>query len=283
MEINEINALLKKQLHGKYFIYVGILFLSTFATSVLNIAFPIQQIMENSLWYPLYLLIMLFLIIARNTVYFLFIQCVRRESFKTADIRYSFRKSGLHILSALLFEILQLGLLLLVQFAGALIPFVGVLLTLLVQVVFSAVSLFIAFAIYDGVKGSMNIVNNSFRLMLFKMKDIFRLSMPFLIWLLIYQFANQYLLSKMVLKDMVTIIDVLTHALQSETTAIYAYGYIGLELLHLLISCCILVPLYTAFANLYEQDYLNFYPFSSVIQTNVIDIDYLEKDSTDNG
>lgn len=282
MEINEINALLKKQLHGKYLMYVGILFLSTLATSVLNIMFPIQLIMGNSLWYPLYLLAMLIMIVVRNTVYFLFIKCVRNECFRTADIRYSFRKSGLHILSALLFEILQLGLLLLVQFAGELMPFLGVLFTLLVQVMLSAVSLFIAFAIYDGVKGAMNIVNNSFRLMLFKMKDIFRLSMPFLIWLLIYQFANQYLISKMVLTDMETIMDVLTHALQSEVTATYAYGYIGLELLHLLISCCILVPLYTAFANLYEQDYLHFYPFSSVIQTNVIDIDVLEEENNHN-
>lgn len=278
MEINEMSAMLKEQLKGKYLRYVGILMLCTIFTTILNILFPIQLIMGYTLWYPLYLLAMLALIIARNTVYFLFIKCVRKERFQMNDIRYTLRKSGLHILSALLFEVLQLGLLLLIQYIAVLMPYVAVFLTLLVQIMLSSVSLFIAFAIYDGVKGAMNIVNNSFRLMLFKMKAILHLSIPFLIWALIYQLINQYLVSQILFKDAVTIIDLLTHALQG-SGAVYAYGYLALELAHLIISCLILVPLYTAFANLYEQDYVNFYPFSSVIQTNVIDIEYRDNDN----
>lgn len=278
MEINEMSAMLKEQLKGKYLRYVGILMLCTIFTTILNILFPIQLVMGYTLWYPLYLLAMLALIIARNTVYFLFIKCVRKERFQMNDIRYTLRKSGLHILSALLFEVLQLGLLLLIQYIAVLMPYVAVFLTLLVQIMLSSVSLFIAFAIYDGVKGAMNIVNNSFRLMLFKMKAILRLSTPFLIWALIYQLINQYLVSQILFKDAVTIIDLLTHALQG-SGAVYAYGYLALELAHLIISCLILVPLYTAFANLYEQDYVNFYPFSSVIQTNVIDIEYRDNDN----
>lgn len=278
MEINEMSAMLKEQLKGKYLRYVGILMLCTIFTTILNILFPIQLVMGYTLWYPLYLLAMLALIIARNTVYFLFIKCVRKERFQMNDIRYTLRKSGLHILSALLFEVLQLGLLLLIQYIAVLMPYVAVFLTLLVQIMLSSVSLFIAFAIYDGVKGAMNIVNNSFRLMLFKMKAILRLSTPFLIWALIYQLINQYLVSQILFKDAVTIIDLLTHALQG-SGAVYAYGYLALELAHLIISCVILVPLYTAFANLYEQDYVNFYPFSSVIQTNVIDIEYRDNDN----
>lgn len=278
MEINEMSAMLKEQLKGKYLRYVGILMLCTIFTTILNILFPIQLVMGYTLWYPLYLLAMLALIIARNTVYFLFIKCVRKERFQMNDIRYTLRKSGLHILSALLFEVLQLGLLLLIQYIAVLMPYVAVFLTLLVQIMLSSVSLFIAFAIYDGVKGAMNIVNNSFRLMLFKMKAILHLSIPFLIWALIYQLINQYLVSQILFKDAVTIIDLLTHALQG-SGAVYAYGYLALELAHLIISCLILVPLYTAFANLYEQDYVNFYPFSSVIQTNVIDIEYRDNDN----
>lgn len=277
MEINDMKYTLKKQLHGKYFSLAGILFLTTLCTSALNLVFSFDFLMTHSFWYPIYLFAMLFFIVVRNTVYFLFIKCVRAERFTKADLSYSVRKSGLHILTALLFEILQLGLLLLVQYIQALIPIIGIVLILMVQVVLSAVSLFIAFAIYDGVKGAMNIVNNSFRLLFFKLKDIIRFSVPFFIWMLIYQFVNQYLVSHMVIKNTDTVIDVLTNALQSETTAMYAYGYIGLEVLHLLISCCILVPLYTVYANLYEADYVHFYPFSSVIQTNVIDIDYEEK------
>ncbi len=278
MEMNEMNATVKKQLRGKYIRYAGILFLCTLATSALNVFFPLQLIMESSLLYPLYLLLMLMMIVIRNTVYFLFIKCVRNERFEIKDIRYSLRKSGLHIISALLFEILQLGLLLFSQYVGVLIPIFGVLLTLLIQVMLSAVSLFVAFAIYDGVKGAMNIVNNSFRLMLFQMKQIFRLSMPFLTWLLVYQYLNQYLISHMIVKDLTSVLDVVNHSLHSEATAMYAYGYLALELFHVLISCCILVPLYTALANLYEQDYVNFYPFSSVIQTNMIDIDIHDED-----
>ncbi len=273
MEMKEISELLKKQLQGKYLRYVGILMLCTLGTSILNILFPLSVVMNYTLWYPIYLLIMLSMIVVRNTVYFLFIKCVRNERFQTKDIRYSFRKSTLHIISAVLFEILQLGLLLLAQFAATLMPLVTIFLTLLIQVLFSSVSLFIAFAIYDGVKGAMNIVNNSFRLMLFKLRDIINICAPFLIWLLIYQLLNQYLVSELLFKDATTIIELLKHALHSGAAS-YAYGYLALEAVHLLISCMILVPIYTYFANLYERDYVNFYPFTSVIQTNVIDIDY---------
>ncbi|MCI8850833.1 MAG: hypothetical protein HFE82_04755 [Erysipelotrichaceae bacterium] len=273
MEMKVISELLKKQLKGKYLRYVGILMLCTLGTSILNILFPLSVVVNYTLWYPIYLLIMLSMIIIRNTVYFLFIKCVRNERFQTEDIRYSFRKSTLHIVSAVLFEILQLGLLLLAQFAATLMPLVTIFLTLLIQILFSSVSLFIAFAIYDGVKGAMNIVNNSFRLMLFKLRDIIYICAPFLIWLLIYQLLNQYLVSELLFKDATTIIELLKHALHSGAAS-YAYGYLALEAVHLLISCMILVPIYTYFANLYERDYVNFYPFTSVIQTNVIDIDY---------
>lgn len=275
MEMKEVNALLKQQLKGKYMRYVGILILCTLCTSILNVLFPLQLVMNYTLWYPIYLLIMLSMIIVRNTVYFLFIKCVRNERFQSGDIRYSFRKSTLHIISAVLFEILQLGLLLIVQFAASLMPLVAIFLTLLIQIMLSSVSLFIAFAIYDGVKGAMNIVNNSFRLMLFRMRDIFRICAPFLLWLLIYQLLNQYLVSKFLMKDATTIIELLKHALHSNAAS-YAYGYLALEAVHLFVSCLILVPIYTYFANLYEQDYVNFYPFSSVIQTNVIDLEYQE-------
>ncbi len=274
MDLKEYTVLIRKQLKGTYFKYVLLLLLCTLTATVLTIAVPMTYIIEHPLWYPLYVLVMLALIVIQNTVYFIFIKRVRNERFHKADIRYSFQKSGLHILSALLFEILQLGILLLVQYAALALPVLAGCLSMMVQVIMSSISLFIAFAIYDGVKGAMNIVNNSFRLMLSHIKDIFWLSLPFLIWMLIYQLLNGYLIARFNVKDVDSLIAVLMQSLQKEALVPYVYGYLALEIVHLVISCLILVPLYMGFANLYEQNYIHFYPFSTLIHTNVIDIDY---------
>lgn len=274
MDLKENNALIHKQLKGTYCKYVLLLLLCTLITSLLNIAVPMTYIIEHPIWYPLYVLVMLALVVIQNTVYFVFIKRVRSEHFHKADIRYSFQKSGLHILSALLFEILQLGILLLVQYAALALPMLASCLSLMVQVIMSSIALFIAFAIYDGVKGAMNIVNNSFRLMLANIKDIFWLSLPFLIWMLIYQLINGYLIAHFSVKEVDSLLQVLMQALQREALIPYVYGYLALEIVHLVISCIILVPLYMGFANLYEQNYIHFYPFSTLIHTNVIDLDY---------
>lgn len=273
MKTNTYMEQAKQQLKGKYLKYVGILFLCTMIMTILNTGLPVDFLVEHPEWYVPYLIVMIILIVSRNTIYFLFIKRVRSEVFQMRDVRYSFAKTGTHILSALLFEIIQMGILMVIQMIGSLLPIVVLPLIVIVQVILASVSVFIAFAIYDGVKGSLNIVNGSFRLLKQNFKTLFLLSLPFLIWLLVYQLADNLLSIHMITNVNMSVNQMLEHALQSADLVNYAYAWIGLSLLNTIISCFLLVPLYTAFANVYEQDYIKLYPFRSEIRTNVIDID----------
>lgn len=273
MKTNTYMEQAKQQLKGKYLKYVGILFLCTMIMTILNTGLPVDFLVEHPEWYVPYLIVMIILIVSRNTIYFLFIKRVRSEVFQMRDVRYSFTKTGTHILSALLFEIIQMGILMVIQMIGSLLPIVVLPLIVIVQVILASVSVFIAFAIYDGVKGSLNIVNGSFRLLKQNFKTLFLLSLPFLIWLLVYQLADNLLSIHMITNVNMSVNQMLEHALQSADLVNYAYAWIGLSLLNTIVSCFLLVPLYTAFANVYEQDYIKLYPFRSEIRTNVIDID----------
>lgn len=273
MKTNTYMEQAKQQLKGKYLKYVGILFLCTMIMTILNTGLPVDFLVEHPEWYVPYLIVMIILIVSRNTIYFLFIKRVRSEVFQMRDVRYSFTKTGTHILSALLFEIVQMGILMVIQMIGSLLPIVVLPLIVIVQVILASVSVFIAFAIYDGVKGSLNIVNGSFRLLKQNFKTLFLLSLPFLIWLLVYQLADNLLSIHMITNVNMSVNQMLEHALQSADLVNYAYAWIGLSLLNTIVSCFLLVPLYTAFANVYEQDYIKLYPFRSEIRTNVIDID----------
>lgn len=273
MKTNTYIEQAKQQLKGKYLKYVGILFLCTMIMTILNTGLPVDFLVEHPEWYVPYLIVMIILIVSRNTIYFLFIKRVRSEVFQMRDVRYSFTKTGTHILSALLFEIIQMGILMVIQMIGSLLPIVVLPLIVIVQVILASVSVFIAFAIYDGVKGSLNIVNGSFRLLKQNFKTLFLLSLPFLIWLLVYQLADNLLSIHMITNVNMSVNQMLEHALQSADLVNYAYAWIGLSLLNTIVSCFLLVPLYTAFANVYEQDYIKLYPFRSEIRTNVIDID----------
>lgn len=273
MEQKIMMSKAKEQIKGVYVKYAMLLFIFTLLSSMLNTFVPVKVLMEQPLWYFPYLILMILLIIVHNTIYFLFIKRVRKEVFQKKDIQYSFSKTGLHVLTAILFELIQVGVLMLAQLVGSFVPILIIPLMIFMQVMMSSASVFIAFAIYDGVKGALNIVNGSLRLMKKYWKTIFQLSLPLLIWMLLNQLGNNFLTSMMTSDYTLTIADVLTNALASETLQIYAIGWIVWDLLNFVVSSFILVPLYMAFANLYEQAYLDFYPFQAVIHTNVIDIE----------
>lgn len=273
MEHSIILTKAKQQLKGKYISYVATLWCVTIVMSLLNIGIPVKMMMEHPMWYFPYLFAMIALIVARNTVYVLFIKAVRKEVFQKKDLHDSITKTGTHILTALLFEVIQMGLVMLIQMVGSFVPFLMIPILILMQVMLASVSVFIAFAIYDGVRGSWQIVSGSFRLMKQNWKEFFVASLPFMIWLLLYQLGDNLLTSMMSDNYQLTMFEILQAALASEALALYAYGWMALSLANTIISCLLLVPLYTAFANVYEDQYLKFYPFHPLIRSNVIDID----------
>lgn len=273
MEPKVILEQAKQQIKGKYLKYVGILLFCTILMSVLNTGIPVSILVDHPIWYLPYLIVMFLLIIFRNTIYFLFIKCVRKEVFQKKDIQYTFAKAGLHIITAILFEVIQMGILMIIQLFGSVLPIMILPLVILMQVVLSSVSVFIAFAIYDGVKGSLHIVNGSFRLMKAFFKPLFLMSLPFMIWLLLYQLGTNFLTFQMSADVTKTMSEILQAAISNDATALYAYEWIALSIVNMIVSSFLLVPLYTAFAYVYDHNYLQYYPFQAQIHTNVIDID----------
>lgn len=275
MNNNTFMQQARQQLKGKYLLYVGILFLCTMITSLLNFGLPADFLLNHPVWYFPYLFVMIVLIVSRNTIYFLFIKRVRKEVFQMKDIRYSFSKTLVHIVSALLFELVQMGILMVIQMIGMMLPIIVLPLVVIMQVILASVSVFIAFAIYDGVKGSLNIVNGSFKLLKQNFKSLFMLSLPFLIWLLLYQLGDN-LLSVAMIDDVtkqIQVREMIVNALANQELIQYAYLWIALSVFNTLVSSFLLVPLYTAFANVYEQQYLQIFPFRAHIKANVIDIE----------
>lgn len=275
MNNNTFMQQARQQLKGKYLLYVGILFLCTMITSLLNFGLPADFLLNHPVWYFPYLFVMIVLIVSRNTIYFLFIKRVRKEVFQMKDIRYSFSKTLVHIVSALLFELVQMGILMVIQMIGMMLPIIVLPLVVIMQVILASVSVFIAFAIYDGVKGSLNIVNGSFKLLKQNFKSLFMLSLPFLIWLLLYQLGDN-LLSVAMIDDVtkqIQVREMIVNALANQALIQYAYLWIALSVFNTLVSSFLLVPLYTAFANVYEQQYLQIFPFRAHIKANVIDIE----------
>lgn len=275
MNNNTFMQQARQQLKGKYLLYVGILFLCTMITSLLNFGLPADFLLNHPVWYFPYLFVMIVLIVSRNTIYFLFIKRVRKEVFQMKDIRYSFSKTLVHIVSALLFELVQMGILMVIQMIGMMLPIIVLPLVVIMQVILASVSVFIAFAIYDGVKGSLNIVNGSFKLLKQNFKSLFMLSLPFLIWLLLYQLGDN-LLSVAMIDDVtkqIQVREMIVNALANQELIRYAYLWIALSVFNTLVSSFLLVPLYTAFANVYEQQYLQIFPFHAHIKANVIDIE----------
>lgn len=275
MNNNTFMQQARQQLKGKYLLYVGILFLCTMITSLLNFGLPADFLLNHPVWYFPYLFVMIVLIVSRNTIYFLFIKRVRKEVFQMKDIRYSFSKTVVHIVSALLFELVQMGILMVIQMIGMMLPIIVLPLVVIMQVILASVSVFIAFAIYDGVKGSLNIVNGSFKLLKQNFKSLFMLSLPFLIWLLLYQLGDN-LLSVAMIDDVtkqIQVREMIVNALANQELIRYAYLWIALSVFNTLVSSFLLVPLYTAFANVYEQQYLQIFPFRAHIKANVIDIE----------
>lgn len=252
--------------------YTIILFLCGLASSCLNTFVSTQQMMEEPQWMIPYLIAAMLLITIRNTVYIVFIKKVRNEVFQKDDIILSFHKLPLHVMSAILFELLQLGLSYVLVALSALMPVLVMPAAILIQGAIIGVSLFIAFAIYDGAQGAMMIVNGSFRLLWKNFRLLVVMAMPLVIWLLIYQLLNNMVVVH--LADQTTQISwhVLAEAFASATLREYAYGYVAVELANVLIGSIIQCILFSAYAFVYEKEYMRFYSFAMKIPVDVIEV-----------
>lgn len=262
---------------GKLVRYTFILFLCGLIGALLNTLVSTEQMMNQPQWLLPYVAAAMGLIVLRNTVYILFIKRVRKEVFQKEDILYSLHKVGLHIATALLFEILQLGLSYGLVLISQLMPILSLPVGILLQAAISAVSVFIAFAIYDGAKGAMMIVNGSFRLMWKKARALIIMAMPLIIWILVYQMMNHAILNRIEWNLSQVSWDVLQSALTAASTQGAAYAYIALEIGNALMIALIQYVLFAGYAFVYEQNYTQYYPFSMTIPVGVIQSEKIQE------
>ncbi len=263
---------------GKLFKYSMLLFLSGLASSFLNTIVSTEQMMEQPQWIIPYLIVAMLLITIRNTIYIVFIKKIRNEVFQKEDVVYSFHKLPLHVMSAILFELLQLGLSYVLVVLGSFMPILVMPAAILIQGAIIGVSLFIAFAIYDGAQSAMMVVNGSFRLLWKNFRLLVIMAMPLVIWLLVYQLLNNMIV--VLLVDQTTQIswDVLSEAFATAASRNYVYGYVLIELANVFIGSIIECILFSAYAIVYEKECMQFYNFAMKIEVDVINVEEAQSD-----
>lgn len=278
MDYKNITEKVKTQLKGYQFKYAIILFIMLMISTALNQINAMEAILENSFLYLIFMVIILFLSVVQNTIYFLFIKRVRKETFGMSDIRYSFSKTILHLSTSILLAIIQMGIQMIVLLVASVAPMLVSPIMIIVQVFIASISVFVAFAIYDGIRGAMMLINGSFKMMKKHIKNIFLIALPYLIWTLLCQLGMNFLLTAINDTVSTSTIDVIVKAMSSSDVQLYGMLMLGLMLVRTIGECFLLVPVYTGYANMYDADYCDMYPISHAsLHTNVIDIDAEER------
>lgn len=260
MDYQQLNATVKAQLQGKRMKLYGILVVLLISIACINQVGSLKFISSNNVLYVSYLLVTLGIAIVQNTVYFIFIKCVREEKFTKQDVTYSFSKSLYHIACSLIMSLIQIAIQTILLMVISYVPMLADPVLLCVQVLLSSVSLYIAFAIYDRTKGIMQIVSGSFILLKRNIKSILMSAIPYIIWSLICTLAMNYVINTMVTGTTQSFAQALETTLSTPESVHVGFYILGIYAANIVVGAYFLVALYIAYANIYQKDYKDCFP-----------------------
>ena len=127
-----------------------------------------------------------FMVACSNTVMFLFIKTVRKESFQLQDIIASAKMLFYHVITALVLSILQ-SIMQMIAVMFAFIPMLAIIVMLLIQAIFLYWNAIVAYAIYDQNKSLKAYFAGAARMLLVNYKLVLLISIPYILICLITQ------------------------------------------------------------------------------------------------
>lgn len=217
---------------------------------------------------PLFLVLSLCMPIVRNTIYFAFIKHQRNQSFNKQDIRFSVSKFSIQFIVSLLLMFIQYVVSTLLGSLTQNIYVLYLLITLLSQAVFAAASVIAAFAIYDGVDRTLELIKGTFSLLLRQGKSFLLLTIPYLIISLIIQMGLNFTLLQLIDgTEAITLVEVVTNALADPATSTLGMMVLAIYIMNILLNAALVVPMYMGYAYLYQKEYQNFFTIAKPAKT----------------
>lgn len=190
-------------------------------------------------------------VIVNDAVLFLFIKTVRGESFTRDDIRYAFIKFPYLLLAGILISFIQMLISTVIMFTAIIPPLFYVVVSI-ANLIFLLWNALIAFGIYDGNIKMKELIIGSIRIIGSNIKPLLKFSIIYIVWYILIQLAILYLL-EIILGNLntVNVLTVLDKASQGSTLVLL--GAIVIYILNYTIEYALIVPVYLALANVYEE------------------------------
>lgn len=180
--MNELKSIIqdmKQQMpHAFLKLFFWLLFIKVVNMAVSDIFHMIIDTQSN-----LYLIVnfvtSFILVACSNTVMFLFIKTIRKESFRLQDIICSAKMLFYHVITALVLSILQ-SIMQMIAVMFAFIPMLAIVVMMLIQAIFLYWNALVAYAIYDQNKSLKDYFGGACRMMLVNYKLILFISIPYI-------------------------------------------------------------------------------------------------------
>lgn len=236
------------------------------ALLITSLAFTfVRDLMEIGLPQTIFSLISfvmsLVYVIVNDTVLFLFIKCIRHESFSIEDVRYAFTKFPILLIAGILISLIQMLVSNVFILLSVLPPVFYVAMGAL-NVVFILWSALVAFGVYDGNMSVKELVIGAVKLLKANANVLIRASAAYIIWFAVIQFVLALVLQGMLSEEYSGNLFILFgNAFHKSLLA-----WITLSVVYVLyyaVQFALMVYLYMYLANLYEKDRTTYMPSST--------------------
>lgn len=277
MDYRTLDQKVKEQVKGNRLKLTILLFVCSFFALFLGLLPSLLAlwIANEMLFIVLGVLVIVVMPAIQNTVYAVFLKTVRKESFTKEDIVYSIHRIGTHLGVYLLMYFMQLGFGAVINMLVGSIPSVYNILSTLLNVFTICVSVLCAFAIFEGAKGMFSIIGGSFRMVMKYWKLILLFALPFLIWILVVQFGYNMVIANLIGTTALSVEEVIASLVNNPVLTQIIVTILGVYLIQYIGSAIFQVNMFSAYANIFDEDFLNEYPTlqKRTIRGQEIDID----------
>lgn len=185
-ELKSIIQDIKQQMpHAFFKLFFWLLFIKV-VNMVLSDVLHMLIDTQSNLYLIVNFVTSFFMVACSNTVMFLFIKTVRKESFQLQDIIGSAKMLFYHVITALVLSILQ-SIMQMIAVMFAFIPMLAIIVMMLIQAIFLYWNAIVAYAIYDQNKALKDYFGGAIRMLLVNYKLVIIISIPYILICLITQ------------------------------------------------------------------------------------------------
>lgn len=268
IDVNELNLKVKGQLKGHYAKLLITLVVLAVVTTFLNVTSSLMLGGSEAGAFFAFV-ISLVMTVVTCLVNFLFIKRVRNENFTQNDVVYGFSRMFIIVVISLLLSIVYTFVTI---FLTALFKQYGVIVGLFIQLIYLMLQSITSFAIYDGCKGLGMIISGCCGLIKRHYKALFSVLLLFVIVNLVGNLAITAMINGLLgnVKDITNINGAMLYAAQHSFSTFIMLA--GANLALIIATNALLVPAYTAFANVYQDNCERFFDVTPRLETITINI-----------